>query len=128
MCSRLLSSERTNNFFLLAQVTNNTWLCRSGPRQLFFFLFVTGTGPGGLNPFYSCFFTEDLEKIFFRSKKLFVKKVAVKRSILYKVAAKSCFYKRTTVLYVSWQTQVFCLLRLCASFYKTWPLTMYMAS
>ena len=65
-------------FFLLAQVTN-ALLCSSGPRQVFFLLFVTGTGPGRLNPFYSCFSTADLENIFIRSHTFFVKKVAVKR-------------------------------------------------
>ena len=79
MCSRLLESETTTYFFLIAQVTN-TLLCRSGRRQVFFsFLFVTGTGPGRLNPFYSCFSTVDLENIFIRSHILFVKKVVVKR-------------------------------------------------
>ena len=78
MCSRLLESETTTYFFLLAQVTS-TWLGRSGPRQHSFFMFVTGAGPDGLNPFYSCFFTVDLENIFLRSQTLFVKKVAVKR-------------------------------------------------
>ena len=79
MCSRLLESETTTCFFLLAQVTN-TLLCRSGPRQVFFFfLFVTERGPGRLNPFYPCFSTVDLENIFIRSHTLFVTKVAVKR-------------------------------------------------
>ena len=57
----------------------------------FFFLFVTGTGPGGLNPFYSCIITVDLENIFLRSQILFDKKVAVMRCFLYIVAAKACF-------------------------------------
>ena len=74
-------------FFLLAQVTS-TWLGRSGPRQLNFFQFVTGAGPGGLNSFYSCFFTGILENIFLRSLTLFVKKAAVKRCFWYIVAVK----------------------------------------
>ena len=78
MCSRLVESKTTTYFFLLAQVTN-TLVCRSGPRQVFFFLFVTGTCPGQLNPFYSCFSTVDLENIFIRSNALFVEKVAGKR-------------------------------------------------
>ena len=73
----LLESETTTYFVLLAQVTN-TLLCRSGPRQVFF-LFVTETGPGRLNSFYSCFSTVDLENIFIRSHTLFVEKVAGKR-------------------------------------------------
>ena len=91
----------------------------------FFFLFVTGTYPGGLNPFYSCFFIVDLENIFLRSQTLF-KKVAVKRCLWYTVlvAAKACFYKTAKhFLYVKWHTEIFCLLRFCASFYKFWPLT-----
>ena len=35
MCSRLLESETTTYFFLIAQVTN-TLLCMSGRRQVFF--------------------------------------------------------------------------------------------
>ena len=59
----------------------------------FLFLFVIGTGPGGLNPFYSCFFRVDLENVFLRSQtKLYVKKVAVKRCFRY-IVAKACFYK-----------------------------------
>ena len=78
-------------FFLFAQVTS-TWLCRIGPLQLFF-AFVTGTGPRGLKPFYSCLFPVSLENVFLCSQTLFVKKVVVKRCFWYAVAARACFYK-----------------------------------
>ena len=70
-------------------------------RVNFFFLFVTGTGSGGLNRFYSRFFTVDLENIFIRSRTLFVKKVTVKRCFWYIVAAKACFYKTAKQIFTS---------------------------
>ena len=51
MCSRLLESETTTYFvFLLAQVAN-TWLDRSGPRQLFFSCLLLGQVQVGLTLF-----------------------------------------------------------------------------
>ena len=101
----------------------NTWFCRSGPHQLFLFLFVTGTGAGGLYPFYSCFFTVDPEKLILRSQTLF-KKVAVTRYFWYIVAAKACFYKARNNFFTSAVTvRFFASLRFCASSYKKWPLT-----
>ena len=98
MCSRLLAREATNIFFSLLKYLILGFV--GVVRVNFFFLFVTGTGPGGLNPFYSCFFTVDLENIFLRSQTLF-KKVAVKRCFWYIVAAKACFYKTAKQFFTS---------------------------
>ena len=98
VCSRLLASETTNYFFLLAQI-DNTWLCRSGPRQLFYCLLL-GLVQVGLTLFIQISLHR-ISKTFHRSQTLFVKKVVVKRWFSYIVAAKACFYKTATILYVS---------------------------